>query len=147
MKEGKVMIPCKAFIGFKNVDGKIEVDDEEAEVVRRIYTMFLRYGMTSKSIADTLKDVLYSDVTNRELLMSLERNGIQGEKNYLVAMISSAVLRSVKKGCLTDVMKLIETLEGTAPEKLEITNMDKTVAELQEYISKKRSDDTDDNQE
>jgi len=100
-----------------------------------------------KSIADTLKDVLYSDVTNRELLMSLERNGIQGEKNYLVAMISSAVLKSVKKGCLTDVMKLIETLEGTAPEKLEITNMDKTVAELQEYISKKRSDDTDDNQE
>lgn len=100
-----------------------------------------------KSIADTLKDVLYSNLTNRELLMSLERNGIQGEKNYLVAMISSAVLRSVKKGCLTDVMKLIETLEGTAPEKLEITNMDKTVAELQEYILKKRSDDTDDNQE
>lgn len=102
-----------------------------------------------KSIVDTLKDVLYSDITNRELIMSLQRNGIDGERNYLVAMISSAVLRSVKKGCLTDVMKLIETLEGNAPEKLEITNMDKTVAELQDYISKKRNseDTTDDNKE
>ena len=55
MKEGKVTIPCKAFIGFKNVDGKIEIDDEEAKIVRRIYSMFLKDGMTSKSIADTLK--------------------------------------------------------------------------------------------
>ena len=55
MKEGKVMIPCKAFIGFKNVDGKIEIDEDEAIIVRRIYSMFLRDGMTSKSIADALK--------------------------------------------------------------------------------------------
>ena len=55
MKEGKVTIPCKAFIGFKNVDGKIEIDYEESKIVRRIYSMFLKDGMTSKSIADTLK--------------------------------------------------------------------------------------------
>ena len=55
MKEGKVMIPCKAFIGFKNVDGKIVVDKEEAEIVKRIYSMFLKDGMTKKAIAETLK--------------------------------------------------------------------------------------------
>jgi site-specific DNA recombinase len=55
MKEGKVMIPCKAFLGYKLVNGKIEIDEEEAKVVRRIYEMYLRDGMTSKSIADTLK--------------------------------------------------------------------------------------------
>lgn len=49
------MIPCKAFIGFKNVDGKIVVDKEEAEIVKRIYSMFLKDGMTKKAIAETLK--------------------------------------------------------------------------------------------
>ena len=93
-----------------------------------------------KSIAETLKDVLYTNITNAELLMTLEHNGIKGDHNYLVAMISSAVLRSIKKGSLIDVMKLLETLEGSAPEKIEIANIDKTVSELEDYLSKKRSD-------
>lgn len=93
-----------------------------------------------KSIAETLKDVLYTNITNAELLMTLEHNGIKGDHNYLVAMISSAVLRSIKKGSLIDVMKLLETLEGSAPEKIEIANIDKTVSELEEYLAKKRSD-------
>jgi hypothetical protein len=93
-----------------------------------------------KSIAETLKDVLYTNITNAELLMTLEHNGIKGDHNYLVAMISSAVLRSIKKGSLVDVMKLLETLEGSAPEKIEIANIDKTVSELEEYLAKKRSD-------
>ena len=93
-----------------------------------------------KSISETLKDVLYTNITNAELLMTLEHNGIKGEHNYLVAMISSAVLRSIKKGRLEDVIKLLEALEGSAPEKIEIANIDKTVSELEDYLSKKRSD-------
>ena len=55
MKEGKVTIPCKAFLGYQNIDGKITIDKDEAIIVRRIYSMFLKDGMTRKAIADTLK--------------------------------------------------------------------------------------------
>lgn len=55
MKEGKVTIPCKAFFGYQNIDGKITIDKDEAAIVRRIYSMFLKDGMTRKAIADTLK--------------------------------------------------------------------------------------------
>lgn len=55
MKEGKVTIPCKAFLGYQNIDGKITIDKDEAVIVRRIYSMFLKDGMTRKAIADTLK--------------------------------------------------------------------------------------------
>lgn len=55
MKQGKVMIPCKAFLGFNLEDGKIVVDKEEAKIVRRIYTMFLKDGMTRDAIAKVLK--------------------------------------------------------------------------------------------
>lgn len=91
-----------------------------------------------KTIVDPLKDVLYSDVTNRKLLQMLDQNGISGEKNYLVAMISSAILKGVQKGNLADILKLIEVLEGSATEKIEITNMDQTVLDLQSYLADKR---------
>lgn len=90
-----------------------------------------------KSIVDTLKDVLYTDIKNKKLLQMLDKNGINGEHNYLVAMISSAILKGVNRGNLADVLKLIEVLEGTATEKIEITNMDKTVMELQDYLLEK----------
>jgi hypothetical protein len=91
-----------------------------------------------KSIVETLKDVLYTNVKNKALLKRLSDNGIEGEQNYLVAMISAAILKNVAKGNLADVLKLIEVLEGSATEKIEITNMDKTVLELETYLAKKR---------
>ena len=92
-----------------------------------------------KTIVETLKDVLYSNVTNSALLQMLEANGIEGEKNYLLAMITSAILKGVKRGSLVDVLKLVEVLEGTATEKIEITNMDKTVKDLEEYLALKKA--------
>lgn len=55
MKAGKVAIPCKNFLGYQNVDGEIKIDQEEAVIVRRIYSMFLKDGLTRKGIADVLK--------------------------------------------------------------------------------------------
>jgi hypothetical protein len=58
-----------------------------------------------KTIVETLKDVLYSNVTNKKLLKILESSGIKGEQNYLVAMVTAAVLKGVQKGNLMDIMK------------------------------------------
>lgn len=91
-----------------------------------------------KTIVETLKDVLYSKVTNKTLLRMLENNGIEGEQNYLLALTTSAILKGVQRGALIDVLKLIEVLEGTATEKIEITNMDKTVKDLEDYLALKR---------
>lgn len=91
-----------------------------------------------KTIVDTLKDVLYTDVKNKKLLQMLDQNGISGEQNYLVAMIASAILKGVQRGNLADILKLVEVLEGSATEKIEITNMDKTVLDLQNYLAEKR---------
>lgn len=91
-----------------------------------------------KTIAETLKDVLYTGIKNKALLKKLSENGIEGEQNYLVAMISASILKGIKKGNLMDVLKLIEVLEGSATEKIEITNMDKTVLELESYLAQKK---------
>ena len=91
-----------------------------------------------RTIVETLKDVLYTNVTNKNLIKMLKVNGIEGEQNYLVAMITSAILKGVQKGNLADIMKLVEVLEGSATEKIEITNMDKTVLELESYLAKKK---------
>ena len=55
-KEGKVPFNCKNFLGYrKNSDGKIEIVPEEAEIIRRIYKLFLD-GKTSGDIAKILND-------------------------------------------------------------------------------------------
>ena len=55
MKEGKVSFAYKRFLGYKKVDGKIVVDEEQAELVRLIYSMFLKEGKTCSGIAEWLK--------------------------------------------------------------------------------------------
>lgn len=55
MKEGKVSFAYKNFLGYKKVDGKIVVDEAQAETVRLIYMMFLKEGKTCTGIAEFLK--------------------------------------------------------------------------------------------
>ncbi len=55
MKEGKVSFAYKNFLGYKKVDGKIVIDEAQAETVRLIYTMFLKEGKTCTGIAEFLK--------------------------------------------------------------------------------------------
>lgn len=55
MKEGKVSFAYKNFLGYKKVDGKIVIDEAQAEIVRLIYAMFLKEGKTCTGIAEFLK--------------------------------------------------------------------------------------------
>ena len=45
----------KNFLGYEKVDEKIAINEDEAEIVRRIYRMFLREGKSYTCIAETLK--------------------------------------------------------------------------------------------
>lgn len=56
MADGKVTIPYKHFLGYrKGSDGLPEIVPEEAELVRRIYRMFIE-GMSVSRIAKTLTE-------------------------------------------------------------------------------------------
>lgn len=58
-KEGNVSFAYKRFLGYKKnpETGKIEIDEEQAKVVREIYQKFLRDGKTTAWIADYLTDL------------------------------------------------------------------------------------------
>ena len=57
-QQGKVSFAYSKFLGYKKgVDGKIEKDDAEAEIVKRIYSMFLVEGMTCSGIALALMEI------------------------------------------------------------------------------------------
>ena len=54
MEEGKVSFACKHFLGYKKgSNGQLQIVEEEAEIVRSIYKMFLD-GETVRVIADSL---------------------------------------------------------------------------------------------
>ena len=55
MKEGKVGWAYSSMLGYKKVDDKIEIVEEEAMLVQKIYKMFLREGKTCTGIAEYLK--------------------------------------------------------------------------------------------
>ena len=55
-KEGKVPFPCSTFLGYrKTEDGQIEIVPEEAEIVRRVYKLYLD-GKSLREIADILNN-------------------------------------------------------------------------------------------
>ena len=54
MQDGKVSLPYSCFLGYqKGADGRLEIVEREAKIVRRIYRMFLR-GNSISSIAKFL---------------------------------------------------------------------------------------------
>lgn len=54
LKEGKTAFNCKNFLGYKrNKTGEIEIDDDEAETIKRIYKRFLS-GESLEKIANDL---------------------------------------------------------------------------------------------
>lgn len=55
MQEGKVSFAYKNFLGYKKENGEIVIDEEQAIIVRRIYSMFLKEGKTCSGIAVQLK--------------------------------------------------------------------------------------------
>ena len=56
MQDGKVTVPFSRFLGYdRGPDGKLVINPEQAEIVRRIFSMFLQGG-TPYSIADALTE-------------------------------------------------------------------------------------------
>ena len=56
MQDGNVFLPYKHFLGYrKGEDGRPEIVEDEAEIVRKIYSLFLS-GRTIRYIADYLTD-------------------------------------------------------------------------------------------
>ncbi len=54
-QQGKVSFAYSRFLGYKKVDDKIVIDEDQAVVVRMIYRMFLVEGKTPTGIAKYLK--------------------------------------------------------------------------------------------
>jgi DNA invertase Pin-like site-specific DNA recombinase len=55
MKEGRVSWAYSTMLGYKKVDDKILIDEDDANLVRLIYKMFLKEGKTCTGIAEFLK--------------------------------------------------------------------------------------------
>ena len=54
-QQGKVSFAYKNFLGYKKVDDKLVIDEDQAVIVRLIYQMFLVKGKTASGIANYLK--------------------------------------------------------------------------------------------
>ena len=54
-QQGKVSFAYKNFLGYKKVDDKLIIDEDQAVIVRLIYQMFLVEGKTASGIANYLK--------------------------------------------------------------------------------------------
>jgi DNA invertase Pin-like site-specific DNA recombinase len=54
-QQGKVSFAYKSFLGYKKEDEKIVIDEDQAEIVKMIYKMFLVEGKTATGIANYLK--------------------------------------------------------------------------------------------
>lgn len=80
MQEGKVQFAYSSFLGYKKVDGKIVIDEEQAELVRRIYLSFLRKGMTCSGIADML---------NKEGIPTPSGRGKRWTKNNIYSILTN----------------------------------------------------------
>lgn len=72
MKEGIVSFAYKNFLGYKKESGKIVIDEDQTEIVRLIYRMFLKEGKTYSGIADYLEHKLVPN-----------KGGVEGDVKYL----------------------------------------------------------------
>ena len=56
VQNGKVSFTYTSFLDYDKVDGKIVINQEQAEIVKLIYNMYLLKGKTKKAIADYLNE-------------------------------------------------------------------------------------------
>ena len=93
MQNGKVSMPYKRFLGYrKGVDGKIEIDENEAQIIRRIYTMFLD-GKTIRYIADVLtEDGIPTPGGKRTWAVSTVKSILSNEKYKGDALLQKTIV-------------------------------------------------------
>ncbi len=81
-KEGKVSMPYKHFLGYEKVDGKIVINEQEAEVVRLIYKLFLSDGWSRTAIAEYLNKNGYKKPTNKGKWKTVNIESILTNEKY-----------------------------------------------------------------
>lgn len=80
MQEGKVSFAYKNFLGYKKENGKIVIDEEQAIIVRRIYSMFLKEGKTCSGIAAQLK---------KEGILTPSGSSANWQKNTVLSILTN----------------------------------------------------------
>lgn len=80
MQEGKVSFAYKNFLGYKKENGEIVIDEEQAIIVRRIYSMFLKEGKTCSGIAVQLK---------KEGILTPSGNSANWQKNTVLSILTN----------------------------------------------------------
>lgn len=80
MQEGKVSFAYKNFLGYKKENGEIVIDEEQAIIVRRIYSMFLKEGKTCFGIAVQLK---------KEGILTPSGNSANWQKNTVLSILTN----------------------------------------------------------
>lgn len=104
MKDGNVSLPYSRFLGYKKgSDGKPEIVEEEARVIRRIYEMFLD-GSTTGEIARALtadniptpagKEVWCSSTVNHILQNEKYKGDALRQKTYTVDFLTKEVRKN-----------------------------------------------------
>ena len=73
-QQGKVSFAYKSFLGYKKEEDGIVIDEDQAEVVRMIYRMFLVEGKTATGIANYLKTQSIKTPTGKNANWS--KNGV-----------------------------------------------------------------------
>lgn len=80
MREGKVSFAYRTFLGYKKVEDKIVIDEAQAEIVKRIYRMFLIEGKTCTGIAEALK---------KEGILTPSQKGTNWTKNTVNSILTN----------------------------------------------------------
>ena len=56
VQNGKVSFAYASFLGYDKVDGEIRINEEQAQIVKLIYRMYLIEGKTRRAIANFLNE-------------------------------------------------------------------------------------------
>lgn len=105
MRDGKVFLPYKHFLGYKKgADGYPEIVEEEAAIVRQIYDMFLS-GKSIRHIADYLTEQGVPTPTGKSRWpVSTVENILRNEKYKGEALLQRATQWTIsarKRGKMT----------------------------------------------
>ncbi|AUD65473.1 hypothetical protein BK011_07120 [Tenericutes bacterium MZ-XQ] len=81
-QQGKVSFAYKSFLGYKKEDEKIVIDEDQAEIVKMIYKMFLVEGKTATGIANYLKSKQVKTPTGKTNWTKNNVNSILTNEKY-----------------------------------------------------------------
>jgi hypothetical protein len=90
-----------------------------------------------QSLAQILKNIVFAEAKTPLATKVLEIAGSK-DTNYFAALAAATVLKSIKKGDVNAMAKIMELLGEKPSDKVEVTTQDKTVLEIQQYLENKK---------